>query len=184
MLVAKAASPYSGKHCIYKGHEYVIDYAGKTKFGLRAKLHFLTDPDKFFWVDLDKISVIGQPEDYTQSSSTSLFVTPGKPKKVDASDFIAPFPVDPNDFFGKFYGDSSDVNGEKKPKEKVAPTPNEEKFAVHQTLETITAEQREALARVRGMLPAGGTDFIDCLDISSLTKHEADSLLVEALSKL
>lgn len=50
----KLASVKPGDTVLYKGRKYKVQYAGKTKFGLKAKLSFM-DGSKEFWVPLNAV---------------------------------------------------------------------------------------------------------------------------------
>ena len=52
----QARSEFSkGDIVLYKGRKYRVEYAGKTKYGMKAKLKFLNG-SKSFWVPLDMVS--------------------------------------------------------------------------------------------------------------------------------
>jgi hypothetical protein len=54
-----ARSPYHpGDVVTYKGRQYRVEYAGKTRYGDKAKLQFM-DGSKSFWVDLDRVTSTG-----------------------------------------------------------------------------------------------------------------------------
>jgi hypothetical protein len=54
------------KTCKYKGREYELKWSGTTKFGERAKLLFIDNPDHDgFWAPIDAISEIEEVADRT-----------------------------------------------------------------------------------------------------------------------
>jgi hypothetical protein len=47
-----------GDAALYRGKKYLVQFAGQTRFGARAKLSWFSDESRTFWVDLSKVKPV------------------------------------------------------------------------------------------------------------------------------
>lgn len=66
MQLLEASEVPKGTTGVYKGKKYRIEYLGKTKYGRRAKLQFLSGTREF-WVDADLVEVPPEPSNWGRS---------------------------------------------------------------------------------------------------------------------
>lgn len=146
-----------GDKVLYKGVVYRVEFAGKTKFGFRAKLSYLNGT-KEFWVNLSDVSPVDstptktQIEDYITDLEESVKAIVKKPKPIPKKTSFDSGPPNP---------------AEKKP---VNPNPPPSIYA--------TTQQIEALKALKSLKPELGGEW------EKLSYVEADKLIRSTLVSL